>query len=435
MKKYFLLFLCSLFLISGCKKGNSESAISATPFLGNPPLATAQQTLTNTELPKSNNTLTRVVSTTTPEQTLQPLKKCITLNRLVSQPPNIGTPNANRLVLREPDAPHKIYLYDLSSGIDKPFHDDKIEGPFVSPDNSMIAFHDAPTLQNNKLIILGPDNNVHTQIPWDTEWTAFWGWLDNEHLMVTKRAKEGNWTASLIVLGLDDKSEVELISDELPKFNNLFYFLNWQYNFVIYDPTLSYAVYPAFDEDWKSILALSDVKKNEIIKTLSSPFDMVAQPIWSPDGTHVLVAGSGSDKLKKQHYYNYPQELFLADKDGKITQITHFVEQNVYGWFDGFNWSPNGQVIAYWFMSLDEKNNKFGFINLKTMETTDYCMSEDIFFIQRKPVWSPDGNIALVSMINKDEDFYRMAWFDVDTKFGTYWDKKAELVGWWQGEK
>ena len=106
---------------------------------------------------------------------------------------------------------------------------------YVSPNQQKIAYDtysrlDAKTSMG-KLVVTNTKGEISKIIPWEQNWTFFWGWLDDDHLMVTKKAEEGEWVASLVILGLSDNSRQELKSD-YPNFDNVNY-LPWQHNRVI----------------------------------------------------------------------------------------------------------------------------------------------------------------------------------------------------------
>ncbi len=171
------------------------------------------------------------------------LNECINLNK--GLPPPVETAK-QWLLLREDQAPYHPYLLNLANGIKKPIDDRDIVKVYISPDQQTFAYDTFSNFNqtNNKLVIKSVDGKVIKVIPWQKNWTFFWGWLDNNHLMVTEKADDEEWVPSLVILDFSDGSSKELKS-EYPNFDNVNY-LPWQHNRVIYDTTLTLAVYPSY---------------------------------------------------------------------------------------------------------------------------------------------------------------------------------------------
>jgi hypothetical protein len=253
--------------------------IGCSAKVDNIPTSTATVTLV---LPTSSSA---PVATALPTNTFSApepfVRKCVELLG-DGTPPPVETAD-NVLLLREDQTPYPPYLLNLANGIRTPISNPYIVWLYVSPDQQKIAYDTYPGSNSDigKLVVINAKGEVINSITREQNWTAFWGWLDNSHLMITKRAEQETGTASLIVLNLSDDTRQELRSD-FPNFDSVNY-LPWQHNRVVYNPTLTLAVYPSFSGGTSSV-TLFDISNQDALAVLPAVVGMTAQPKWSPDG-------------------------------------------------------------------------------------------------------------------------------------------------------
>ncbi|MBQ8201981.1 MAG: S9 family peptidase [Clostridia bacterium] len=194
---------------------------------------------------------------------------------------------------------------------------------------------------------------------------------------------------------------------------------------------------PRFSHDGRYLLFLStlpekgcqmyryDLETQEI-DPLGSFFGPIIDPMWSPDGTHVLFASTQSAAKPEKRRSDEPvviedfgykfdgagyirpdghTHLFVLDAGtGEITQLTHGVRDEMH-----HNWSPDGQHVVYCGNENRPKEQSIGYdlfiVNLKGEKKQ---ISEHLWMVSYpnpiRPVFTPDGKSVIMGVMNPFAD-------------------------------
>ena len=414
-----------LFIVTSCSSTTDNlPPVSATATKSIRP--TSQDIRTAT--PLATNTVTPI-----PDPFVS---KCADLGGMeLELPPPVETAN-HWLLLRDDQAPYPPHLINLANGIKTPLSDSNVIKLYASPDHQRLAYNTysdfSPT--SGKIVITDAKGRSIKGIPWREEWTAFWGWLDNNHLMVTKKAPEGKPVPSLIILSLSDNTVQELSSD-YPDFDNINY-VSWQHNRVIYDPSLMLAVYPSYGGK-SGTITLFDLSGQKILANFPANVSRTKQPVWSPDGLYVTIAETTAqrnpDASGNEHY---DQELILLDKSGNLSRLTHFTEKYTDVQIGNASWAPNGRYIAFWFSIGDSHQEQLAVFDFDTNLVTNYCVTGFNLSMGNspKPVWSPDSRLILVNNKENEGTAEKVIWIDIENEQGAIMDTGLSVEGWLTSE-
>lgn len=149
----------------------------------------------------------------------------------------------------------------------------------------------------------------------------------------------------------------------------------------------------------------------------------VIDPMWSPDGSHILFASSQSanppaKKARKDEPiviedfgykfdgagYIRPDghtHLFVVETaTGKVTQLTHGVRDELH-----HNWSPDGQWIVYAGNENRPKEQSIGYdLYLINLQGEKKQISKDLMIVSYpnpiRPVFTPDGKEVVMGVLN-----------------------------------
>lgn len=367
--------------------------------------------------------VTLQIPTQTPTSTVTPTsvirEKCAILAG-IELPPQVETEN-NFLLLRDGQPSHVPFLINPANGkITKIATADQIIRAYVSPDRQKFAYD-----TTDKIIIANPEGEILKSILFEKNGNFFfWGWLDDEHIMVTAPLPEitpdtpkEDRIAPLIILGISDGSRIEIKSD-YPGIDNYNY-LNWQFNRVIYDPSKNYAVYPG-----DGVITLYSLPEQKILASLPARTVRTEQPQWSPNGEFLAVAGMAAQNKRYQ-------ELFMLDKSGNITRLTHLAEQSDKGIGIGkLTWSPDNRKIAFWYGNYDSIENRLAIYNFDTAMVEDYCIIDKNMGNPVKPIWSPDSTLVLLNIKADEESDYKILWVNIETREGAVYKTNVTVAGW-----
>ena len=189
----------------------------------------------------------------------------------------------------------------------------------------------------------------------------------------------------------------------------------------MYDPKLTRAIYLRGNYFY----ALWDLQA----KRLVARFDTSDYPIprWSPDGEAVVIAGN---------HITGAFELYLIDRNGKITQLTHLNAYYTGEFFQNYSWSPDGSKIAIWLNVYPFKSGQLAILDLESGQVTNYCVPGDetapmsaLTYTAHAPIWSPDGRQVVVQNLHADRSS-RVILVDIVQGWAAEIAKNMEPVGW-----
>jgi Tol biopolymer transport system component len=296
----------------------------------------------------------------------------------------------------------------------------QIGGYTVSPDGKRIAYW--KILYSNEkrqiarsIIIEDANGNILKELSGDVEtWKTFY-WLDNQR----------------IVIGMDGQPYV------LNPFTGEGYDLSkwyaqspgglktipvWDVN-GIFDSQLSRLFYIQEDDT----LLLWDLKIHQILVRINpnSSFSSDDQPKWAWDDSEIVLGrASGAE--------NQGEELFSVSRDGKINQLTELSKEYHQVAILKFNWSPNGQNIAFFFRDKSKENNvsQFAVLNRKTLKIINFCNLSGFMQPNVEPVWSPDGNKLLIGRLEADSKTYKTVLLDLSNETAAILTENRIPAGW-----
>ncbi len=288
------------------------------------------------------------------------------------------------------------YLIDLESGISTTItkQDDEITSDIaVSPDGSRLVYSIKKRLsQDNRRIFITDLNgrqllNLPVQNDWQLE-----KWLDNEHLVFTRRGKDELDLWSVIVFNPFTGRQMEYLSI-YPDIDQTSILL-WNPSRAFYDATFSRVIYPSLiSHD----LILWNVKTAEAITKIPSSF-LGIQPEWSPDGSQVLVMGWMGPRPDG---VQFNPTLISVGRNGEQSALIKLDQTHpLIAWIDFIKWSPDSSKIAIWmkFNNTDHTESHFGTYDLGLHQLIDFCLQANVH--TGSVVWSPDSRAIIFGADN-----------------------------------
>jgi hypothetical protein len=281
----------------------------------------------------------------------------------------------------------------------------------VSPNRKILAYIDATGSYENWNLVITKNLSELIIIPWEKDWLGLGNWLDNEHIVI--RRKREPLLASVIVLNPFTGERKEILPD-YPDIETIYYAAEWW--LPVYDPTLTYVVYPRIAQDER--IVLWDLQKEQAITYLTShnnPYGLL--PVWSSDGQHFVMALEDM-YIPSLEYLAY--ELYLADCDGNVERYTYLTTYyNYLLRLDSYSWSPdNKQVafhVAYSWGEGKMPEDQLAVLNTETREVTIFYLPGS--FPHHEPVWSPDGQQLLID-----------GYFYTEPETGIYWTIMLDIL-------
>jgi hypothetical protein len=399
----------------------SACAAPAQPIAANTPVA---QTIESQASPTivAPPTTTRAVSPTatqalspTPDDGSEISSQCL---EITNDPQQLSGSGTGLIMLAQDKGSSEIYdklkspyLYNLASG-------EKIEIPgaadfAVSLDNKQMAYVSA----DNNLVVTDAAGKPINQRPFSDIQIIQWG------------------TNGLFVQGAD-KQQVFLnpFTGErkslTANFPNLYQIENgfdsYWYPEVVYDPSITSAIYPAQDlQTNDTYFSLWDVENNKEITTFSHSTKLFIpgwRPEWSIDGSQLVIV------IEEMKQGTSIRKLVSIKRDGTMTTLMNMNKSmgTLY-----YAISPNQEYISFWSPDPEShiqiKNLSLYILNIKTGKAVNYCViSPDITV---KPVWSPDSSQLAVEL-KKDMGSSEVVVVDIHKNIAVKIAENAQPVGW-----
>src|SRR3989304_1845640 len=254
---------------------------------------------------------------------------------------------------------------------------------------------------------LGKRRTNPREINWDTSWRKIAGWLDAQTLLISKN--QGlNEIDSIVLLNLFTGQLAEIA----PSYPNMWIIwvekaFNWgSFNTsgTIYDSQLTRVIYPISDEQ-KSGVVLWDLADQKELTSLFGGFGN--QPKWRPGEGGFIINLS----VRFNSNVRMNEEFFYVDISGNVKQITNLNEADGDTSIGFFNWSPDGNFVAFWLSVEQAVNypdiyphspvgypNRLGILNFDNGTVIDTCIPGDLSI--SPPIWSLDGQYLVT------EDYY-----------------------------
>jgi len=317
----------------------------------------------------------------------------------------------------------------------------------VSPDRKWIAYKEGPletpsgTL-NLQLIIATAQHQVYKALPWQKAWGQF-KWLDNQHLVIKPEMSNVDKFAALgstfIVLNPFADERSKILEPEFPGIYATYTAPNWDgWGETVYDPTLNWVIYLQGGLDEPLNYLLWDIRQKKTVALFQVSRELSAVPTWSPDGKLFALAPALFSTRSQ-----YPvEELYVVDKGGSVSRLTHLTNYYPRVYIDNFNWSPDGNSIAFWFSSWQDTNGSYNtianrylaIVDTTTGWVTNTCINgeNDASIGTRNypaPLWSPDSK-QIVVQSQTNENSFQTILIDVEQRRAFTIGVDLAPVGW-----
>jgi len=244
-------------------------------------------------------------------------------------------------------------------------------------------------------VVADPTGQVLNKVPGDVEhWDAFY-WLDNDQVVI------GFYIEPMI---LDPISGEAFNTTEWyaqsPGGMLEISFKTWEANgsFDSWRTRILYIMYDLSMVLW-DLEAEQIVATDPPVKIKANLFHIpLSRPKWSPDNVQVVFAYPVSEESPLE------QELYSLSRDGVLSRLTYLNEYYSQVEIKHFSWSPDGRYIAFFFEDLSEPDpvEQFAVLDITTLEIKGYCNVSGKASASPDPVWSPYGNMVLVSQVENE---------------------------------
>lgn len=294
-------------------------------------------------------------------------------------------------------------------------------GYLVSPNGEQLAYFDFHYGANGNLdalnlIIENMNGKVLAKIPGNVDaWDTFY-WLDNRRIVI---GAGGQPTVYDPFTG--ERYGMEQWYAQSP--GGLKTIPVWGVNGV-FDSKLERLFY--LQED--GTMLLWDLDQKQILTKIDSngKYDPVDQPKWAWDDSQIVLAFTPLDSI------NSGDELFSVSRSGQITQLTQLGKYYSKVAITKFSWSPDGHLIAFFFIDMSKKNNpeQFAILDLATLRVTNYCNLGGVMNPNVEPVWSPDGTKVLVGRLESDQTTFKTILVDISDEYAAQLAENLVPAGW-----
>jgi WD40 repeat protein len=255
-------------------------------------------------------------------------------------------------------------------------------GQTISPDRKQLAYIER-VASGSKLHLVTSDGQQQPVRDWpDNQLWEPIGWLDNHRLsLVSAEGDDGAVTVLDTLTG--DAQEITPTFPAVSPNGTLLGFDDSVIPFVIYDPTLTRAVFKRYlrSQD-RSSYELWDVQATKMLwERFVRGYE--SRPIWAPDGKRfAVIYNQESEKLDPIMPH---AALYLIDRNGQEILLADFV-------IGDLAWSPDGHFIATWWGHPLYMGNPspLAIVDVTGKESTVFEFSNGFTSITY-PIWSPDG--------------------------------------------
>ena len=348
-------------------------------------------------------------------------------------------PDVNDALLMLSADPYMAYLFDLVNMNKKELTFESNVTPFdiiLSPNRKLAAMTMLTKVhpsQTTKLMIIDAAGAIKKEIAWKSEWGRISAWLDNHRLLIAKQAdlqlSQYN-PVSFILLDLNTGQDNE-VQVTYPDLNQVGY-VNWNLINYIFSPDFTRVLYPTSRVDPGNVnyVAFWDTEHEQVLATLPVELTETSMPQWSPDGSKVLVSGLASKSGETSTAWR-GQELFTIDRNGKITQLTHFTD-----YYPGttaiqeYTWSPDGRNVAFWLQTKQMDKPQLITLNVNTGKAINHCISASFIYGASRPIWSPKGDYLLIDRQESADAVSQIFLLDISQNAVAQIAESDTPVGW-----
>lgn len=312
----------------------------------------------------------------------------------------------------------------------------------TSPNNRLLAYAltDYGAAGPKGIRVRDADMGLVASMDWESEWQLIAGWLDNEHLLIS-RYSETNPD------GYAELESVSLQSGERTKlpagFPDLFSrepdpLWGWfNLNKVIYDPEVRWAIYPNVTNDGEDQIVLRDLTLQARILTVTGTASIRTTPKWSAVRKTVVVSGSQSMLSEMRASEGNQLDLYELGPDDGVRSITGALR----GWpaleIGEYSWDHSGQRIAVasrrvggagaigaWRGVVDT----LGILDLQRNQFRDLCVPIDN---KSEPLWMPGDRYLVAWIVDPNSAEHALVYFiDVEMNIAYLVVRDYSPIGW-----
>ncbi len=268
-------------------------------------------------------------------------------------------------------------------------------GLVASPDRKWVAYVETALDSENHLVgqllhIVAASGRESNTYQWEKDW-ASWRWInDHEILISDSRVISG----SAIILDVFSGRQATLpvaFSDTLGPDRPI----------TVYSPTLTQVVYLK-NTARNSQYILKDVMSQKIlwqgVDNSPNPFE---PPKWLLDGSRFAVISTRNDP---DH-----SDIYVVDQTGREVRLTNG-SANFLAYVSSLEWSPAGQLIAYWSNERQDQTgpirHKLLIVDTKSGHSEDYCVTTDEDVPSAPILWSPNGEQVIVRVVKGNKSMF-----------------------------
>jgi len=281
------------------------------------------------------------------------------------------------------------FLLDPKSGAKKTLRERQFDFT-VSPNYKWLASSFQDSQRKLWLLVETANGEEQKPIPWDEEnWFEIGGWLDNERVWIS------HYPGPALTLVNPFTGERQELAGDFPGIQTAESIHRYPLGVsnVMYNTSLSLAVYPRLEEDGSYYLVLWDLQTKHVLAKIKHILKAPqARPVWSPDGTKVYMIESRSETES--------DNIFSLSQDGQVRQLTHFGELVDDARIFGLSISPNGKKIAFW-LSLGPNfplKEPLAVLDIETGQVINYCITGPSEYGGLSvPTWSPDSRYLVIA--------------------------------------
>jgi len=298
----------------------------------------------------------------------------------------------------------------------------------VSPNHEMAAYVETRYQSKNgnvsyvdqSLKVLTDNGKVVEVHKWQPESEKLIEWFDNDRLLISL-SDHSDGTVILLNPLTDERQEIKPIFSDIYNLDPIPWYQSPN-PLPVYNSSMSFAFYLRNTVDGMEYV-LNNQVSGKVVWT-HSVHNPANKPVWSPNEDEVLIA------IPQKSPSDF--EFYSIDQRGKETKLSNFSSVYRFVYIGGVGWSPSAQYIGFW---LDGRNNenesnpRFAILDLKTKQTTDFCIGPGGGAI----FWSPNGNqIAFKVAEEDDPSLWHTVVVDIQKNIAVKLASQEYPIGWMQ---
>lgn len=409
-KIYSICIFLLLSFLAGCKGQSLDERPTEAPSPSSTATLVAKVAIPPTRTSSYPTTQTVMTPAATGASTPLP-RTSIRYQQLEVLPtlPGEVIPEGTLVLTGPPGGTSALYSYDFTLGSMEIIPGDN-SCFSVSPDGERYIYWNSPEDDPSLGWVVFADRNGNeiNQFPYQDDWFGCPHWVDSQRIFFNIWRLPSDFPPALPVEIIDlTTGEGQELASDYPNLEpnptgpggNAIHFVN---STVIYHPSLDLVIYPETVGE-RNFVVLWDRKENRALAKVEDIGMFRHAPVWSPDGEQFLVAVSKRFEDLGEGLYIVDEEWFNATKDGKVKQLTYFMNDFSYTEIGPASWSPDGTRLGFWLATrpglCSEEDTPgltyFAVMEIDTLQVTHYCIPGNSMR-GLQAAWSVDGKFVAV---------------------------------------